>query len=252
MGDPLTAAQDPIFWLHHANIDRLWNHWLQQGKGRADPTDSAWLNTTFTFFDEAGHAVFLTGAEIVDTVGQLNYRYDDDVALQAAQLSPQILAESAAAGGEARITLAATSVRVQVPLTDAVRGTLRSLAREPARKVFLRIDDIRTEKPPSFYYAIYLDPPAGQNLDPNTPGFVGNLSLFSLVPHRMPGGKPMAGDVFVDYDISPLGSLILDRNPDAVSVVLVPQSGLVGPDGKPLPVAPETAGTIGSIRLIER
>ena len=41
MGDPLTAAQDPIFWLHHANIDRLWNHWLQQGGGRADPTDSA-------------------------------------------------------------------------------------------------------------------------------------------------------------------------------------------------------------------
>jgi hypothetical protein len=59
MGDPLTAAQDPIFWLHHANIDRLWNRWLQKGQGRADPTDSAWLNTTFTFYDEAGHAVYL-------------------------------------------------------------------------------------------------------------------------------------------------------------------------------------------------
>ena len=80
MGDPDTAAQDPIFWLHHGNIDRLWNHWIEQGGGRADPTDAAWLNTTFTFYDEAGHAVYLTGAEIVDTVGQLNYRYDDDPA----------------------------------------------------------------------------------------------------------------------------------------------------------------------------
>jgi len=27
MGDPRTAARDPIFWLHHANVDRLWNRW---------------------------------------------------------------------------------------------------------------------------------------------------------------------------------------------------------------------------------
>jgi Common central domain of tyrosinase len=27
-GDPNTAAQDSIFWLHHANIDRLWKRWL--------------------------------------------------------------------------------------------------------------------------------------------------------------------------------------------------------------------------------
>ena len=62
MGDPNTAAQDPIFWLHHGNIDRLWNRWIQQGGGRADPSDAAWLNTTFTFWDEAGHAVYLTGS----------------------------------------------------------------------------------------------------------------------------------------------------------------------------------------------
>ena len=28
MGSVPTAAQDPIFWLHHCNIDRLWNRWL--------------------------------------------------------------------------------------------------------------------------------------------------------------------------------------------------------------------------------
>ena len=44
--------------------------------------------------------------------------------------------------------------------------------------MFLRIQDIRTEKPPSYYYAIYLNPPAGQKIDEHTPGFVGNLSLF--------------------------------------------------------------------------
>jgi hypothetical protein len=255
MGDPHTAAQDPIFWLHHANIDRLWNRWLQQGMGRADPTDSAWLNTTFTFYDEAGHAVFLTGAEVIDTVGQLNYRYDDDPAPQApqimAQINPQILAEAGVVRGEARITLGSVPVRVRVPLTELARGTLGSLAREPAHRVFLRFDDIRIEKPPSFYYAIYLNPPAEEKLDSHTPGFVGNFSLFSLVPHRMPGGEPMAGDVFVDYNISSLVGLILDRNPDQVSVVLVPR-GLVDARGEPLPVPAEVPGTVGSVQIIER
>ena len=39
MGSVPTAAQDPIFWLHHCNIDRLWNLWLAQGGGRTDPLD---------------------------------------------------------------------------------------------------------------------------------------------------------------------------------------------------------------------
>ena len=29
MSDPDTAGLDPIFWLHHANIDRLWEVWRQ-------------------------------------------------------------------------------------------------------------------------------------------------------------------------------------------------------------------------------
>lgn len=254
MGDPLTAAEDPIFWLHHANVDRLWNRWIHQGGGRADPTDAAWLNTILTFYDEAGHAVYLTGVEVVDTVGQLNYRYDDDPVSQIDQIirhddhpAPRFSQIIAVSGG-ARITLAATLVRVRIPLTEATRGALRR-TRDAGRKVFLRIDDIRCKKPPSFYYAIFLDPPAGQKLDSHTPGFVENLSLFSLVPHRMPGGKPMPGDVFVDHDISPLVDRILNRNANEVLVVMDPR-GLVGPKGEPLPVAPETAGTMGSVRLI--
>jgi hypothetical protein len=88
----------PIFWLHHANIDRMWNRWLAQGGGRTDATDADWLNTQFTFYDEAGHAVYLRGAEIVDTVGQLNYRYDDDPLMLRRRfprpLATQIFAEN--------------------------------------------------------------------------------------------------------------------------------------------------------------
>jgi len=79
MRDPNRSARDPIFYLHHANIDRLWKRWLAQAGGRQNPTgDQVWMNTTFTFFDENGRQVLISGKDILDTVGQLNYCYDDE------------------------------------------------------------------------------------------------------------------------------------------------------------------------------
>ena len=69
------AANDPIFFLHHANIDRLWNVWLGMGGGRANPTDGAWRNQTFTLYDETGQAVTLANSQVVDAAGQLGYVY---------------------------------------------------------------------------------------------------------------------------------------------------------------------------------
>ncbi len=72
---PNCAAQDPVFWLHHANIDRLWERWLSLGGGRANPTEAAWRNVPFTFFDEKGAAVTMTAADVLDPAGQLGYTY---------------------------------------------------------------------------------------------------------------------------------------------------------------------------------
>jgi tyrosinase len=35
-GDMKTSASpaDPIFWLHHANVDRLWTEWQKQHRGK--------------------------------------------------------------------------------------------------------------------------------------------------------------------------------------------------------------------------
>jgi tyrosinase len=251
MGVIDTAAQDPIFWLHHANIDRLWNQWIEQGGGRTDPTDATWLNTTFTFYDEAGHAVYLTGSEIIDSQDQLNYRYDDDPPAPMFHRFPLVLTGSVAVPGEARISLVASPVVVHLPIDEQTRQALATLSSQPDRKVFLRIQDIRTEKSPGYYYAIYLNPPDGQKIDEHTPGFVGNLSLFSVARHRMPNGMSMPGaEMSINYDVSRLANQI-PRNSDELSVILVPR-GLVGPGGEPAPLPQEAAGTVGSVTLIER
>ncbi|HEV7814233.1 MAG TPA: tyrosinase family protein [Janthinobacterium sp.] len=46
----MQSPMDPIFWLHHANIDRLWSAWVAAANGRQMPlrTSSYW-NGSFTY-----------------------------------------------------------------------------------------------------------------------------------------------------------------------------------------------------------
>lgn len=68
---------DPLFWIHHCNIDRLWEVWLGQ-PGRANPADPTWLGTSFGFpdpTDPGGRRTFQV--QDVGTLAPLGYQYDD-------------------------------------------------------------------------------------------------------------------------------------------------------------------------------
>lgn len=71
------AALDPIFWLHHSNIDRLWNTWVSIG--HSNPTaDRSWMEQEFMFFDENGDSIKQRIKDFINTKDQLNYIYDTD------------------------------------------------------------------------------------------------------------------------------------------------------------------------------
>lgn len=51
-----TAAFDPIFWVHHSNIDRLWATWEtlpNRSWGRNIP-EGGWFDSTWSFYNEKG------------------------------------------------------------------------------------------------------------------------------------------------------------------------------------------------------
>jgi hypothetical protein len=71
MGSFNTAGQDPIFWLHHCNIDRLWESWNRVA-GHTNPT---WPNRSFPFANGQGQAVSVAAAK-ANRPSLLNYQYD--------------------------------------------------------------------------------------------------------------------------------------------------------------------------------
>lgn len=81
MGQVPTGALDPIFWLHHCNVDRLWDQWNRQG--RANTNDLLWSKFEFTnqFVVPAasGSAPFNVSVDGLLDIGSLGYQYAPDI-----------------------------------------------------------------------------------------------------------------------------------------------------------------------------
>jgi tyrosinase len=76
MGSFATAALDPIFWLHHANIDRLWQVWLNADPSHVNPTgDHAWMRTKFSFPKPGGGTITWEIGDVLDTT-VLGFEYE--------------------------------------------------------------------------------------------------------------------------------------------------------------------------------
>jgi hypothetical protein len=91
MADFATVGGDPLFYLHHANLDRIWESWNRLG--HTNPTDAKYLNRTFAYGDRSGKRVDLP-VSAADRVAQLGYEYD---AYEKAPKPQHLTTEEAAA-----------------------------------------------------------------------------------------------------------------------------------------------------------
>ena len=72
MAEFSTVGGDPMFYLHHANIDRLWESWNRLGN--KNPTDPKYLNRKFSW-GQKQQARGSAGQRERSTA-QLGYEYD--------------------------------------------------------------------------------------------------------------------------------------------------------------------------------
>ncbi len=187
------AARDPIFWLHHANIDRLWQVWLNQGGGRANPLgNDEWKTQTFTFFDENGQAVEMTGCQILNTATQLDYEYDG-VPVENVTLCEEAGPPPAAPGAapppaaplaqtpERTTNLGRSPVSVSLSVPPAANERMAA----PGGRVRLVVEDLQLLRP-GVHYQVYLNLPEGARPDPKGPNFIGHVALFTEPEHSEP------------------------------------------------------------------
>jgi len=235
MTDPRCAALDPIFWLHHANIDRLWNRWLDLGGGRANPASNAWLSQQFGFFDETGTAVRIAVADVLDSAAQLQYVYDDlpTFAAPAPRVVPVAPAPELVAATEQAVDV---SRRVKVPLVvpDSTRGTFERL-RGLISGVFLAIEEIEAEQNPGVVFDVMLNQPDDDG-DPQRHR-VGSFTLFGIElmndPDHVHDGAPGLRHT---YDVAGLVAGLASLNmwdPDSVTVTIEPVPPPAPPGERP-------------------
>jgi len=213
MSDPDLAAQDPIFWLHHCNIDRLWWVWQKQ---HANPTGTAWTKPAFGFFDVAAAPGTKAGADVGDTVAQLDYKYvPEPIALRPAaakvastqwpapwpkpgerkparvELEPNFEASREMVGATSKsVKLVGAPVRVTVGIDQRATKSLESIVPAEVRqhRAFLDIENVDAERNPGAVYGVYVNLPAAPTDEDLETHHVGNVSLFGIERAKNPRG----------------------------------------------------------------
>jgi Common central domain of tyrosinase/Polyphenol oxidase middle domain/Protein of unknown function (DUF_B2219) len=239
MSWPQTAARDPIFWLHHAMIDRVWEFWLGLTglPLRQNPTgNSVWMNTPFTFFDENGQEVSMSGKDILNTVTQLDYRYDDLPAnvtvgvpffAPEAELAPAsqsndgtdrtLLGESVVGGGgEQMIELGAAPKRVPLQLSDQATERVAEAAQAEAvplqERIVLNVEGVQYyDQNPGVTYEVYLNLPEDQEPDFQSDYYVGNIGFFGVGTHHTEEGGHGGHPATASFDVTDVVRALRER-----------------------------------------
>ncbi len=211
MGSIPWAANDPIFWMHHCNIDRLWESWNRAG--RSNPTTASWLTHQFVFADENGNKVIGTIKDF-NRVAPLKYAYDhyEPVpACPAAKMGPEAAAaaqqtRAVAPGGGVELSGAPVQINFeappgpeagQVPLSQHIKQL------KPGRRLYVVAKNLRADVQPGVVYHVYFDLPAGTTPKPGKrdPHYVGTLNFFDAHDHG--GGPEAAGPAkFRSFDVT--------------------------------------------------
>jgi tyrosinase len=239
MGDGMSPL-DPIFWLHHCNIDRIWAEWQTPG----NTTPGFNLNYNNQFVNGTGQPVMASSASALDFAA-MNYTYDTlagpIVVAQIQQLGlQQAQAKVALAVSPPQILGTAATAKIIAPTVEtsfniAAKELLPNLFKQRAflatnaptvqrraiggGRILAKLSDVTPpEKRTPLICKVFVNCPYLSPATPSTdPHYAGSFSFFG-----QHGGKHDHGEIYVDVT-KPLRALAGDGriNPDQVRVQLM-------------------------------
>ncbi len=249
MGNPYLAGLDPLFWLHHCNIDRLWEAWMMT-PGKTMTHEGDWLDGP----GPIGRTFVMPGATPADAPfhytardtlkhGRLHRDYDDlrkgtgvsgggaliaHTAMGAPELQRVELLGVSADPVHVGSTPAAASIALEpVAANVAIQMMGASAPGSTIARLYLALESIRGNAP----YAtvdVYLNLPDGAAPDTHADHVAGSLHLFGLDRASRPDGGHGGNGLGQTLDITDLADQLVkagDFDPAHLRVTLVPVEG---------------------------
>jgi tyrosinase len=245
MGSVSTAAQDPIFWLHHCQIDRLWYSW--QRAGRRTPQ----MSRSFHFADPDGTSARIDLGQTLDYASQ-PYTYDSyaDVPIPPPVLlavQQQEVLATQARGRPVRLGTGPTQValvpvpRPGQPGVQALSARIRSVP--PERRIVLVLNGLHAERSPGVLYEVLLQVPSGATDESTTEHVAGYISFFNATAPLEEGPHH---EVTYRFDVTEMTRRLADAGAleGSLRVTIRP----LGSDA----VEPDADATIAAVALVER
>jgi polyphenol oxidase len=209
MGSFDTAARDFVFFLHHANVDRIWADWLLLA-GHTNPSSPTWQTQWFNFTDPQRNEVSVTAGDTVDFM-KVNVLY------QAA--STRLVRDKAPA---AVLTLEGKPVTADVRTPLALDRTPKVPGRQ-RRTVRLAVEGFEDPGDVALRVHAFLNKPDADARTPLTDehyaGTFFIVPLRSAKAHGHGGEKPTPSRV-LSLDVSDRAAALLAEQP--LKVTLVP------------------------------
>lgn len=244
MGNALLAGLDPIFWLHHCNIDRLWEAWMNTS-GKTMVHDPRWLNgpANRSFImpipGDDGPGVTFTSKDSLK--GGKFYRTYDDLIIGTG-VTPGVQAVARVKMGlpnqqtiqpiganAAVVKVGGASVRTHIDLEpQATANSMATLgATIPGNEVarlYLSLESVRGTAP-SPLLKVYVNLPEGADPALHPDRLAGSLTLFGLNVASQPDGPHGGSGLGYTIDITDLAQRLTnagDFDQNHLRVTLVP------------------------------
>ena len=223
MGLVPLAANDPIFWHHHANIDRLWSCWMERNGTAKLPS---WASQRYTFVNEDGNEQSIAIEDLFKPDGPIDYTYDN-VTNCFRVPPPETPVVTMAAGESSRSELtSAESVRLQsadevVPLKGTLGAKVATEAAGPKGRAILKLQGVSSAKGPGAVLRVFLASSDGKQRE-----FAGLVSFFGAqIPHAHRESKEKG---VVTFDVTDQVAKLAQGSPEGLAVAFVASSGLTG------------------------
>lgn len=240
MGALASAGFDPVFFAHHANIDRLWDVWIQNS-AHANPANPRWLTgQPFLFYDQAQVWTGIFSTQMTDPAATLSYRYQPPswpaapptAAVATGPRAAPRVAEAAPLSAPLVELSTNTELKILPPQPTTLRVAMPPAAKERmktlaapsgANALVLRIDGVEIPADRGAVVQVYVNRPDATAARSAERGFVGSIVI---VPSTAPGALHLHRPVQRNFGLTltPEQANTLS-NEDNISVTLVPVTG---------------------------